>query len=100
MNFNPKEYVSPDAYDEQETEEKLNSTPPKNNVAQALWADARLAWSALRNDNITWQGYTALALSLAYFVCPVDFVPDFIPVLGYGDDLMVVRWALSQLAKG
>src|SRR4051794_27784847 len=31
-----------------------------------------------------------LVLLLAYLLCPIDLVPDFIPVLGYVDDAIVV----------
>ena len=99
MNFDPTKYVSADSYDEHETESKLNSTPPKGNVALELWSDARIAYTVIKNGNIGWRGYSAIALGLAYFVCPVDFMPDFIPVLGYGDDLLVIRWGLNQIAK-
>jgi len=99
MNFNPEDYVSAKEYDDQATEDKLSSRPPKNNVALELWDDARLAYWTIKEGNVGWRGYSAIALALAYFVCPVDFLPDIVPVLGYGDDLMVIRWALSQISK-
>jgi uncharacterized membrane protein YkvA (DUF1232 family) len=41
-----------------------------------------------------------LGLLLAYLALPVDLVPDFIPVLGYADDAIIVaavlRWAVRQ----
>jgi uncharacterized membrane protein YkvA (DUF1232 family) len=41
---------------------------------------------------------TALAAAaLAYVVCPVDMIPDSIPVIGYVDDMTVVRHALHYL---
>ncbi|WP_194774250.1 YkvA family protein [Pararhodonellum marinum] len=31
-----------------------------------------------------------LVLALVYFISPVDLIPDFIPVIGYVDDLSVI----------
>lgn len=40
-----------------------------------------------------------LLLLLAYLVCPIDLVPDFIPVLGYADDAVIVGIALRSVAR-
>ena len=40
-----------------------------------------------------------LWLLLAYLLCPVDLVPDFIPVLGWADDVVVVAWALRGVVR-
>ncbi len=40
-----------------------------------------------------------LWLLLAYLAFPVDLVPDFIPVLGYADDVIVVATALRALVR-
>jgi uncharacterized membrane protein YkvA (DUF1232 family) len=36
----------------------------------------------------------ALVLLLAYLLSPIDLVPDFIPVLGYADDAIIVAMVL------
>ena len=36
---------------------------------------------------------------LAYLLSPVDLVPDFVPVLGYADDVVVVAWALRSVVR-
>ncbi len=36
--------------------------------------------------------------ALGYFISPLDIVPDFIPIAGYGDDLSVVIGALIIVA--
>lgn len=40
-----------------------------------------------------------LALLLAYLALPFDLVPDFIPVLGYADDLIVVAMVLRAVVR-
>ena len=37
----------------------------------------------------------ALLAALAYFVLPFDFVPDLLPILGYGDDAAVLAGAIK-----
>lgn len=40
-----------------------------------------------------------LWLLLAYLASPVDLVPDFIPVLGYGDDAIMVGLVLRSVVR-
>jgi uncharacterized membrane protein YkvA (DUF1232 family) len=40
-----------------------------------------------------------VALLLAYLASPLDLVPDFIPVLGYADDAIIVAAALRWVAR-
>jgi uncharacterized membrane protein YkvA (DUF1232 family) len=40
-----------------------------------------------------------LWLLLAYLLSPVDLVPDFLPVIGYADDVVVVAWALRAVVR-
>ncbi len=40
-----------------------------------------------------------LVLLLAYLALPIDVVPDFIPVLGYADDAVVVVLVLRSVAR-
>ena len=40
-----------------------------------------------------------LLLLLAYLIMPVDLIPDFIPVLGYADDAIIVSLALRSVTR-
>jgi uncharacterized membrane protein YkvA (DUF1232 family) len=40
-----------------------------------------------------------LALLLAYLALPIDLIPDFIPVLGYADDAIIVSAVLRSVAR-
>ena len=41
-----------------------------------------------------------LGLLLAYLACPIDLIPDFIPVLGYADDAIIVTAVLRSVVRG
>jgi uncharacterized membrane protein YkvA (DUF1232 family) len=40
-----------------------------------------------------------LALLMAYLAFPLDLIPDFIPVLGYSDDAIIVLVVLRSTAR-
>jgi uncharacterized membrane protein YkvA (DUF1232 family) len=40
-----------------------------------------------------------LLLLLAYLLMPVDLVPDFLPVIGYADDVVIVALVLRSIIR-
>jgi uncharacterized membrane protein YkvA (DUF1232 family) len=42
----------------------------------------------------------ALLFLIAYLACPIDLIPDFLPVIGQLDDALIAGWALRGLARG
>lgn len=70
-----------------------------------LWTvirgDARLMWLALKHPLQPRWLKPAVALMVLYVLSPVDFIPDFIPLLGVVDDIVLVplamRWLLGRL---
>lgn len=58
--------------------------------AQALWADTYALYLAYRDPRTPWYARLFAALVVGYAFSPVDLIPDFIPVLGYLDDLVLV----------
>jgi uncharacterized membrane protein YkvA (DUF1232 family) len=40
-----------------------------------------------------------LGLLLAYLACPIDLIPDFIPLLGYADDAIIVTAVLRGVVR-
>jgi uncharacterized membrane protein YkvA (DUF1232 family) len=57
---------------------------------RAIKRDAHAVYLAARDPRVPWY-VKALALAVAaYAFSPIDLIPDFIPVLGYLDDLVLV----------
>jgi uncharacterized membrane protein YkvA (DUF1232 family) len=68
-----------------------------------LWTvvrgDARQLWFALRHPAApAWLKWGTAAIVL-YVVSPIDVVPDFIPLLGVMDDIVIVPFAIRWLLK-
>jgi len=55
----------------------------------------RLAADSSLPRGIRWR----LGLLLAYLALPIDLVPDFIPVAGYADDVLLVAWVLRSVVR-
>jgi uncharacterized membrane protein YkvA (DUF1232 family) len=54
----------------------------------------------LRTDpSVPRRGKLALAGLLAYLLCPIDLIPDFIPVLGQLDDILIAVLVLRYVAR-
>jgi uncharacterized membrane protein YkvA (DUF1232 family) len=45
---------------------------------------------ASRDPRVPWYAKAAAIAVAAYALSPIDLIPDFIPVLGYLDDLVIV----------
>ena len=58
-----------------------------------------LAWFALRDREATLVSRLMALAVVAYVVSPFDLIPDVIPVLGWLDDLGVLRIGLWLLLK-
>jgi uncharacterized membrane protein YkvA (DUF1232 family) len=64
--------------------------------ARTLKREVHAVYLAARDPRVPWH-VKALAICVAaYALSPVDLLPDFIPVVGYADDWMVVT--LGSLA--
>ena len=66
-----------------------------------LRGDARQLWFALRHPAAPGWLKLGTALIALYLLSPVDLVPDWLPLIGVVDDLVLVplaiRWLLGRL---
>jgi uncharacterized membrane protein YkvA (DUF1232 family) len=58
--------------------------------AKSLKRDIVALWLAGRDARVPWHAKAVAGAVAAYALSPVDLIPDFIPVLGYLDDLLIV----------
>ncbi len=67
--------------------------------ARTIERDVYAVWLAARDPRTPWFA-KALALAVAaYAVSPIDLIPDFIPVLGYLDDLVIVPLGILLVVR-
>jgi uncharacterized membrane protein YkvA (DUF1232 family) len=62
-------------------------------AALSLRRKARLAWRLFTDRRVPLLARAVLPAVVLYLAMPLDIVPDFIPVVGYLDDLLVILGA-------
>ena len=67
--------------------------------AKSLKRDMMTLWFVLRHPHTPWLARALAAILTAYALSPIDLIPDFIPVLGYLDDLIIVPLGIWLLLK-
>jgi uncharacterized membrane protein YkvA (DUF1232 family) len=58
---------------------------------------AVVLWIVLRDPATPRSSKVAILAALAYFVMPLDAVPDFLPAVGFADDLAALGLALAAV---
>jgi len=58
--------------------------------ARAIKQDVVAVWIAARDPRVPWYAKLLAGAVAAYALSPIDLIPDFIPVLGYLDDVIIV----------
>lgn len=69
------------------------------NRATALQREAYALSIAARDRRVPWYARAFMALVLAHTFSPIDLIPDFIPVLGVLDDLIVTPFGIALVLK-
>lgn len=54
---------------------------------------------AYRDPRVPWYAKAFVALVVGYALSPIDLIPDFIPVLGYLDDLVLIPLGVAVALK-
>lgn len=71
---------------------------PKN-WARTLKRDIFALYYAMRHPLTPWYAKAAAAVVVGYALSPLDLIPDFVPVLGYLDDLILVPLGIALVIR-
>ena len=64
-----------------------------------LKTDTYALYLASRDPRVPWYAKAVAGLTVAYAVSPIDLIPDFIPVIGHLDDLVLIPLGLALAAR-
>lgn len=64
-----------------------------------LKAETFALYLAARHPSTPWYAKMLVAFIVAYALSPIDLIPDFIPVLGYLDDLILIPIGIALAIK-
>jgi len=67
--------------------------------ARALQMEAHVLHIASHDPRTPWYAKALTFFMLAYIFSPFDLIPDFIPVLGYLDDILLVSIGIPLILK-
>lgn len=67
--------------------------------ARTVGRDAFALYLAMRDPRVPWPAKVLAGLVAAYALSPIDLIPDFIPVLGYLDDLVLLPLGILLVVR-
>ncbi len=67
--------------------------------AKKLKTDIPALFLALKNKETPWLAKLFAGITVIYALSPIDFIPDFIPVLGYLDDVILLPMLVALTVK-
>jgi uncharacterized membrane protein YkvA (DUF1232 family) len=68
-------------------------------AGQRLKTETIALYLATRDARTPWLARLVAGLVVAYALSPIDLIPDFVPILGYLDDLLLVPLGLALAIK-
>lgn len=68
-------------------------------TGQRIRREMKVYHLVLKDPRVPWPSKWLLGLAMGYLLSPIDLIPDFIPVLGHVDDLIIVPALLALALK-
>jgi len=69
------------------------------NITENIADKILLLISAMQDARTPWYAKALVILLLAYIISPIDIIPDFIPVIGFLDEIILVPIVFSFIYK-
>ena len=73
----------------------MAARPSWKERARHLKTETHALCLAYKDPRVPWYAKVFLAGIIAYALSPIDLIPDFIPVLGYLDDLVILPLGMT-----
>ena len=70
-----------------------------NQQARQLKSETYTLYFAARDHRTPWYAKLLVAAIVAYAFSPIDLIPDFLPVIGYLDDLILIPLGIALAIK-
>ncbi|GJL51318.1 YkvA family protein [Candidatus Nitrospira salsa] len=67
--------------------------------AMVVKRDVCAVYLASRDPRVPWYAKVVAVLVAAYALSPIDLIPDFIPVIGYLDDLLLIPFGILLVIR-
>lgn len=67
--------------------------------AKQLKQNLSLLYRAYKHPRTPWYAKITAIITISYALSPIDLIPDFIPVLGYLDDIIIVPAGIALSLK-
>lgn len=68
-------------------------------VARRLKLEVYALYFAYQDPRVPWYAKFLAILTVGYALSPIDLIPDFIPVLGYVDDLILIPLGVALVVR-
>ena len=81
--------------------DKKNGKKLRQEVLDRLLLFVRMSKAIITREykHLPWASFVKVVAALLYFVMLADLIPDFVPVLGFTDDALVIAWVYNSIAE-
>src|SRR5574340_1631727 len=78
---------------------KRKKKEPIGQVLEYFLALIRIVRAYIRGEHrdMPWESIVLSIAAIIYFLSPVDFIPEFVPVVGYLDDMAVIAFVVKAI---